>query len=240
MPSLSHSGPHNRAENAASAKRFANTLTYATLGSFVWALIYPHPYPVVIAILVCLPLIAIAAIARWKNVYNIEKRASGSRPNLAFPLILPSLILALRTLHDVYLLHWQSLLPPAAIVTAFIAPLLSRANWSKRKAVVPILTLYSLLFFFPYTCAALAQANIILDGSTPERYHTSVLGKRISAGGRRTTLYLQLGPWGPRRDSNEVAVSRSLYTAFAPGEPICIDLRSGALRFPWYKLSACH
>jgi len=63
-------------------------------------------------------------------------------------LILSGAILDLRTLQDVHLLHWQSLLAPAAIVAAAMMFALSRADWGKHKPTGVTLILFAIFFFY--------------------------------------------------------------------------------------------
>lgn len=233
------SAPHDRFQTKASARRFAKTLTYVSFAAFAWALVYPRPYPLVIAVLAALPLVALAAILRSKGLYNIEGRRNDSRPSLALPLILSGAILDLRTLQDVHLLHWQSLLAPAAIVAPAMMFALARADWGKHKPTALTLALFAIFFFLSYGCGVVAQADTLLDPSSPERYQTTVLDKRASRGSKSTTYQLRLGPWGPRPNPEFVAVPHWQYNSFTRNDAVCIDLRRGALGIAWYQLFRC-
>ena len=80
-----------------------------------------------------------------------------------------------------------------------------------------IVSLLIWVFAAIYSYGSIAEANVLLDRSTPRAFTATVLRKHFSSGRGGTILYLQLGPWGPRSEGSDVTVTSSLYRVMAPG-----------------------
>jgi len=221
-------------ERIAAAYRTVKTLNWVTGIATVWAWIYPNPYPLAMLAAGVLPLIVIVLLARSHGLYQIEGRRNDARPSLAFAFIFPGCALAYRAIQDLHFLEWKPLvlatLALAAILTIFLAQ--SDPHFHNRAAAA-----ISIFFLGSMYCyGAIAHFDVLADRSAPATYQTQVVSKRAD-NGRTTSYYLQLAPWGPRHGSEEVGVSRALYRAIAPGQPVSIRLYSGALHLPWFSVS---
>jgi uncharacterized membrane protein len=124
------------------------------------------------------------------------------------------------------------LLLSAVIVAASLAATdaeLRRRGWELSAMLVISLV---------YAYGAILEANALLDQSRPQVFETTIVGKHKS-GGKTTTYYLRLKPWGPREEEDDVSVSSELYDATAPGQRVCVVFRKGALEIPWFVVSGC-
>ena len=83
-----------------------------------------------------------------------------------------------------------------------------------------------------------ATADTLPDPSTPAGYATTVQGKH-QTGGRSTSYYLDLAPWGPMQWPNDLSVGRSMYTRTSVGAVVCLEVHPGLLRVQWYRFVAC-
>ena len=221
-------------ERIAAAYRTAKTLNWATGIATVWAWFYPKPYPLAMLAAGVLPLIVIFLLARSHGVYQIEGRRNDARPSLAFAFIFPGCALAYRAIQDLHFVEWKPLvlatLALAALLTIFLAQ--SDPHFHNRAAAA-----ISIFFLGSMYCyGAIAHFDVLADRSSPTTYQTHVLAKRAD-NGRTTTYYLQVAPWGPRHNPEEIEVSRALYLAITPGQPVSIRLYSGALHLPWFSVS---
>ena len=100
-------------------------------------------------------------------------------------------------------------------------------------------SLVAFLFLSAFYGFGLASvADTLADHSTPVTYQIQVAGKHVSRG-KSTTCYLDLPPWGPIYHPNRISVSSSVYRNTIAGDPVCLELRSGALRAAWYKRVDC-
>lgn len=73
--------------------------------------------------------------------------------------------------------------------------------------------------------------NCLLDSSETV-YTTTIAGKRISKG-KTTTYYLELNPWGDRKEIEDVKVSRERYESVDIGDDTEVTQHQGALGTPW-------
>jgi len=53
------------------------------------------------------------------------------------------------------------------------------------------------------------------------------------------TRYLKLGPWGPRKEAEEVEVDSNTYGLAAVGGQVCVYVFPGALGMRWYQAWSC-
>ena len=203
----------------------------------LWALVYPKPYEILIALLVVMPLLAFSLLTRSKEPYPLEMR----RGRLVAAFLLPPSALVARVITDFNFLHLGPLLTAAMVVGAILTTVVALAF---REASHPFsrLVIVSLLiwvFAAIYSYGSIAEANVLLDRSTPRTFTATVLRKHFSSGRSGTILYLQLGPWGPRSEGSDVIVTSSLYRVMAPGQIVCVELLPGALKIPWYYARFC-
>ena len=96
----------------------------------------------------------------------------------------------------------------------------------------------TLLMLAAYGYGAGSLGNALLDRSSATSYTAQVDGKHVTSG-RNRTPQLRLGPWGPRKDESEVAVSWDFYRSTSIGETICVLVRPGAFGVPWYRVAKC-
>lgn len=67
----------------------------------------------------------------------------------------------------------------------------------------------------------------------------TVSTKWVDSDWKWKTWYLTLKPWGPVTRETDVSVSERLYQQTQAGDTVCVFLRSGAFRIPWYQAGPC-
>jgi len=221
-------------ERIARAYRTVKTLNWITGIATVWAWIYPNPYPLAMLAAGVLPLIVIVLLARSHGLYQIEGRRNDARPSLAFAFIFPGCALAYRAIQDLHFLEWKPLVLATLALAAILAIFLAQSDPHFHNRAVAAISIFFLGSMYCY--GAIAQFDVLADRSAPATYQTQVVSKRAD-NGRTTIYYLQLAPWGPLHGSEEIEVSRALYLALSPGQPVSIRLYSGALHLPWFSVS---
>jgi len=226
-----------RADRVKEASRFAKAVNAIVLGAALWAWFYPRPYLLVIAAVALLPLVVIFEFVRSHGLYDLEGRRNEARPSVAAALLLPAPILAIRALFDLHLLRWQSVIPASVVAAVVLVVIVARTSANKRRISVPALVVFA-FFFATYAGCVIADADVLLDPSSPVPYHAEVLSKSISHG-RSTTYSLVLGPWGPRQTPEDVDVDRSVYDEAAAGDSVCVLLYPGRLKVPWFTVFPC-
>jgi hypothetical protein len=221
----------------ASSKRIQRFATIATFGLCAWAWLYPVPYRVVVSFLVLVPIIAILAALRSNGLYRLDEQRNDAHPNLAIPFIFPGLILALRAISDFELLSWQRLVLFALAIGLVLTLLAAIADPFTRKKPITIVAL--LFCMFMYGIGSSLEANALFDPHPATSFSPAVIGRSVTHG-KRTEYYLQVEGWGPHTGTNRVQVHRSVYDAATIGNPICIELKAGALSIPWYIVETCN
>lgn len=227
---------HDRAHRVRNAKNVASAMTIVAFTSFFWALIYPHPYGLVVTVLAALPLVAVALVIRSSGIYQIEGRRHDARPSLAPAYLFPSIGLCMLALREFQLLRWGNLVLFAIALGLILPAVVRRADRQLQKRVSGLLPIF--IFGVFYAAGLILQANSLFDTSTPQSFEVEVLGKHV-AHGRSTSYYLRLAPWGPRTEAKQVSVSTRLYRSTKTGDDVCIRLHNGALHIPWFVINHC-
>ena len=64
---------------------------------------------------------------------------------------------------------------------------------------------------------------------------STVVARRISHG-RSTSYHLTVSPFGVHGPDREIEVSRDTFSAFPPGQPICLGFHPGRFGLAWYEV----
>jgi hypothetical protein len=228
--------PDERLARFARARLLAQRAAFVAPALFLWSSFYPHPYLLIIAVLLLLPWLFVALMARHPGLYDINGTASPGRPNLAAALIPAAIILALRAFRDVHILEWHGLLPWAIGTAVLLGVSIYSVNRTASRKWSTAFTI--LLVSAAYGFGAATSADAWLDRSAPAKFRPAVLGKHVS-GGRYRSYDLLLAPWGPRAGAENVQVPPAVYSQAHVGQQICVSLRGGALGSNWYTVSDC-
>jgi len=142
----------------------------------------------------------------------------------------------LSALQSIAPIGWKG---PLLLTTVGSAILVGLAFWcdpwlKKHLGTTALL----LILCCSYGYGAGVKVNALLDQSTPRKYRVIVTGKNVSHG-KSTSYHLNLAPWGPNVNGQNLMVSYSQYAAVKTGDTVCMLLRSGALRVAWSELGRC-
>lgn len=224
-----------RQTGLAKARRLAQVLSITGLLSMFWAILFPAPYRLMVLVLVALPWFALLMLRRYKGVFRIDHRRNDPHPNVALALICPGMGLLMRTITDYHFVGWQRPAMWAVGTSAVMCAIAAKLDPSvKLKG-----TIYAFFFLLlAYGFGAGMEMDALLDRSEGTPYETRVMSQYVTKG-RSTSYHLRLGAWGPRTEQYEETVSLRLYQSVKPGDLVCMALRPGALRVPWYRISRC-
>ena len=126
----------------------------------------------------------------------------------------------------------------AAVLLGFVAAGLLFA-WLEEEDPSRPDTSYSPRFYLwivallPWLMAAGVKANSLFDTSTAEVHHQTVISSE--SGIYRTRI--QVTSWRPGRTLENVRTDPG--KTCAPGSPITVEIKSGALRLPWFSGISC-
>lgn len=215
--------------------RIAQWLGGGIVAAMLWALFHPHPYELVIGLLLVLPLAALALIPLSKGAVGLDGYVNENRVLVGPLLFAPGIVLVIRAGLDLDTLDWvQGLCIAAALAVPFTLAMGRIDRGPKPSGLL----LFGVMFALPYLYGGLVLTNFLLDTSSPRRFEATVLGKQEGTG-RGVSYELILGPWGPKAGANEVHVGRTLYGKTAVGDPVCIHVFEGRWKLAWYVTRAC-
>ena len=225
-----------RRESLRQGKRVAGIFTFVTLAVGAWGLFDPEPYRLVIAILAALPLLALILAMRSHGLFRLDDQRNDAHPDLAVPFVVPAVVMAGRAMLDFDFIGWTRLGMISITIGIILVAAVAVCDSSLRAK--PGMLLVFLFYTSAYGLGAGLEANFLFDHSSPKTFTVSVLDRYISDGDR-TDYKLELSPWGPIKERDTVSVSKQLYQKLQPGSRVCVDLRKGALRIPWYIVDLC-
>lgn len=196
-----------------------------------WMFIYARPYVLGALINIAIPIIGVFIYTRFKYV-EFESKKDSDRPDILFMMLMPSIALCLASLTRINLIYTKQLWIDIAIisVTILVIILLKSEEYKKKKWLIP----YIAVIIFVYVHGAFIVTNCAFDNTRPQKYTTFIAGKHRD-GGKTTTYYLTLEPWGPFDEYNNIDVSKALYDKYVPGQKFDVFLMSGRWGIKWVK-----
>jgi hypothetical protein len=220
-----------RIANAHRARQFALYFQLGAVAVVVWALLYPHPYSLVVLLLIIVPWLALYLCWRYPAWFCVGDHGDSSvRADLTLSLFAPGAALALRAVLDVQLVELSTLLLPALLGLLVLLACILWIEPEYRKSWIKVVPLTLLLTAYP--AGTIALLNTMLDWQPPAAHRLEVLAKGKPDDSNRVTV----PAWGPRHADNTVAVPGRLYTAVAVGGSVCLYRYPGALGLDWYRI----
>jgi hypothetical protein len=233
------SSREERLEHLAAGRRTAGTLSAAGIGAAGWLYIYPRPYDLAVLVAALMPWAAILVAARSHGLYRLDSRRNDVRPNIAVPVLLPSIALALRAWQDIGVLDPSPAIAWVAALGVLFAFTAWRVGGGGPGGTLPAAVL-ALVLGACYASGVVLLGNALLDRAAGERYTVQVLSQHVTHGSRGgPTYHLRLAAWGPRNAPEDVRVGRALYQLAAARRVVCVHQRPGALQISWYLVRAC-
>ncbi len=199
----------------------------------VWIFAWPRPYTLAILVGALAPVVALGLIAVTRGQFALY--GNDARPKVGW-LMYPALCLALRSLIDVDLYHWQDIAAPTVVVGC--AAVLLSWGIDRKIADRPVIIAFYGLGALAYAYGLVTQADVLLDRSQPTVIATTVLDMRISSG-KHTSYDVTLARWGDRQASEEIDVGSYRYRRLQKGEPACIYLSQGRVGIRWFVVDEC-
>lgn len=217
------------------ARSAVGVLFLVSFAAFLWGGLRPVPYLYAMGTLAFLPMVSIGLYLRYPHVFQLPAQRNSARASLLGPMVLPTVALALRAWYDVPMLE-HGMVIGGALVTglALIGILVSLApelREQRRGLLVLALVLWA------YSYGVMVHADAFFDRKPAQLVAATVKYKTIIHG-KSWSYELRLSPVGDEADPT-VKVSPQLYNATEIGGAVCINLHSGALEIPWYRVHGC-
>lgn len=222
----------------AGARKKAKVLNWAGGLAAAWAIFWPQPYELAIWATLALPVLALFVLKSSDGLIRIDERKDSAYPSVFWAILGPALGLLLRAVADFEVYEYRNVWMPAIVIAlTFIAAFLIGNKEFKFKKLMDYFTIFSLSgFVFAYGFGAVVTLNCLYDTSEPAVYQATVLSKSISSG-KTTSYYLELTPWGPRQETEEVSVTKDQYEQLEESDVVLVYLMSGEFDIPWFVVS---
>jgi hypothetical protein len=196
-------------------------------------------YRALSAVCMLIPAFTFALYIKYNKLLSIEdkkgpifKKAS---VNVSLPRLVPSAMLAIRTLYDFNVTGWVRLIIwSAAIVAAALLAFFKFTKEYKRKKAVLSIIILSVLFYAP---SAVMQVNCLYDNSAPIVYSSALLDKHMSKGNRGGTYYY-FNIEMKDGEQRHIKVGRDLYETYDEGSLVTVVEQEGLLGVSYAYIGA--
>jgi hypothetical protein len=215
------------------ARLQAGILNLIAMAAAVWAVAYPRPYGLVVALLAVLPVAAIGLVIASRGAVTLDTDRKSVLPTAAYAILVPCMVQGVRALEDWHILGWSGFWLPFWFVAAVLIVVLLFAAAADGQGKVTTVVLIALVLL-AQSYGLVLFMNCEFDRSVPVIHRTVVTSRRISHGRRSTSYYLTVGPWIDGGYSEEIKVPSSTYDWHEEGSTVLIGVRPGTLSMPWY------
>ncbi|MPS65811.1 MAG: hypothetical protein DI622_18700 [Chryseobacterium sp.] len=215
-------------------------LEFVAIGFCLWFLFYPHPYEILLGILLLIPLIGILINGIEKpslvSLVEITKDERGYKKYDVLDFIdITAWAILIRVLLDYEFESFYSMIIPGTIAFIIVLIILFSTHKLITQSTKNKWWIYSSIIFNVciYSYAGTYAANCAFDNSKPQKYLVKVVGKRIVEGRRSDSYYIKITPWGNHKEE-EISVSKQDFDKLYNDREINIDLKKGLFDIPWY------
>lgn len=217
------------------AVKVARVLNVTAILSAIWYFFVPVMQVLALTGVILTPLAVVAAVKWSGGLIRYNERKYSVLPHVFFALLFPCMSICLRSILDYELIEydsaWRATLPVLGVL--LIVVFSGRSGFRFSKPVHYVEAAVIAAFFLAYSYGTVTALNAALDRSAPVEYRAIVTGKRISSG-KTTSYYLELSPWGPRTEKEEIFVSSDQYEEYGEGEELTVSTQNGFFGIQWF------
>lgn len=219
------------------AEKTATMLNVIAVIISAWVILWPVPYLLVLLLAIITPILALMVLKGFNGLIRLDEQKNSAHPTVFWAFFVPSLGLAMRAAFDFDILEYDNIwLPLSLIVMLFVVIILvNNKEFDLRKGRNVLSVIGLALLSLCYAYGTVITTNCYFDHSNGIAYRAEIVGKSISTG-KTTIYYLDLAPWGPRKQSEEVSVPKHLYDQLQQGDEVRIILFKGKFDIPWFIL----
>ena len=227
-----------REENLSKARKLAKILNFTSGTLAAWLLIYPVPYKLAFICTLLMPLICIYVVRRYNGLIRVEEKKISAYPTIFWAFFISTMCLGVRSMLDLVIYDHSKLWLPLLISTASLMASLFIANkyydFPKLRSFGTLFIF--LVFFSSYSYGAITIINCVYDEPYPLVYTSKVVNKRTSSG-KTTSYYLELSPWGPQKEIDDIKTSKVMYDGTRVNDEVYIFYFKGRFDIPWIELA---
>jgi hypothetical protein len=224
-----------RRGSAAALRRTVSWLDLVGFALGLWALFWPHPHLLLVAVLIIAPFVAMWIAWTSNGAISLNERKGSKRPQLFGLMFMPWIGLGLVALRAYDVIDWRVPIFVAIAIGGLLTYIAMRIEADFHNPVFVVL-LPVFASFWGWGLAV--EANGMFDRKPQREISTPVLRKSVSHG-KGTSYYLNVGRTQVPEIAGDISVDRSLYRATELGQPFCISLYGGSLGWRWYRAHAC-
>jgi len=191
-----------------------------------------------------MPWIALVIVLRHPRDFTLFVAASprvdreGYAPSISFLWLFSPLWLGLSPPYGAFVDPWTPFLRPALYIggalffaTVFVVFITTPGwNFSFVYRFIPVLAATLMYGYF-----AARELDVMLDRSPDVIYQSMATHKNMASGSTGLTIE----PWGLVSVRRNVSVPSSVFGSVKTGGPVCMVVRQGALKVPWYTAQHC-
>ena len=225
-----------RSDRLQKARQICKVLNIVAMADGFWLMIAPAPYHFCMYVSIAFVLFCFVVLYRFQGIIRVNEKPKSAYPSLAVGFMMPSFGLMIRALIDYTILQYNNLFLMTLACSIILLLLLWYCTGSFKDSSRLVRSLYYIIFFAIFSFGALTQVNALEDHSKEIVYSAQVLDKTISKG-KSTTYYLELSPWGPRKNEERVSVPGAFFQKTEIGESVQVHLKNGYLHVPWFYIT---
>ncbi|WP_316839479.1 hypothetical protein [Pedobacter gandavensis] len=222
----------NQARKVAKILNVLGVLIGAAMLFFKWNIQIPVAFGMIA------PVVFVLILKRYKGLITLEEKKNSPNPSIIWGLLAVMIAILLRSILAYDILDFKGIWIPAALVSLcfFALMAISIVEFKSRKPEQLFGMFIMAMISFGYGFGTIVLLNCEFDQSTPIQYHATILGRSIS-GSKSKSYHLELSPWGPRKEKEEVSVSHTMFNRLNNNEKVNIYLYQGKLKIPWFYVT---
>lgn len=227
-----------REEKLNKAYKIAKTLNWTGGLIGIWTIFFPNPYEYSIIASIAFPLICVIAVKYFNGLIRIDRRNDTAYPTIFWALFVTSSGIFLRALLDFNIFDYTKAWAPSILIAlAYITALtIGNKEFKFNKPKDCLIIIGFSIFMFGYGYGSVITLNCLYDKSELETFNATIINKRINSG-KSTTYYLELTPWGPQKEIDEVSVSKDLFNKLEKNDEVKIYFLKGKFEIPWFEIT---
>ena len=223
-------------------KRVLSAGNRLTLVIAVWALFWPRPYFLLIALCFVLPLVALAGDARFRGSLDWQESRKKATPfSIATIATIPALALCVRALTDLNILDWRIMIAWSVLGGICIAGGICTMDARVRGSLNQLAQVG--LFGMAYSCGALAMSNVVFDPHLASETRTQIVDMRVhvSGGAKGSSIWheVKVHPSASPEGAAWIHVRQDLYGQLHKRETVCVRSGRGLLAVRWFDVRYC-
>lgn len=184
------------------------------------------------------PVVFVLILSRYKGLITLREQDNSPNPSISWGFFSVMFVIFLRATFAYDILDLRGVWMPSAVVAACFFALMAICiiEFKSRKLEKLLGMFVMACISFGYSFGIIVLLNCEFDQSTPIQYHATILGRSIS-GSKSKSYHLELSPWGPRKEKEEVSVSHTMFNRLNNNEKVNIYLYQGKLKIPWFYVT---